>query len=123
MNIVIALLLTIISFTFIAYPLFRRKKVSPETTDCERYRELSARLDTTFAMQKDLEFDFQSGILSEEEYNNLKEEYRRKAMTLLEDADSLESDSEMGEKIEEQVQVLRQSIREESSSIKHRRKT
>ena len=60
-------------------------------------------------MLKELEFDFQSGILTEEDYRDLEARYKRKAISILRDVDNLEKGTEVEAEIEKQVRELRQS--------------
>ncbi len=108
MTIFWALVLTVVTFGFIAYPLFKRRLGSGVSVEDEKFRELYSKRDTTYAMLKELEFDFQSGILTEEDYLDLEARYKRKAISILRDADDLEKGSEAEDEIEKQVQELRQ---------------
>jgi len=66
MTLFIALLLTVITFAFIAYPLFRRRSVSLESMDDEKYRELSSRSNTTHSILKDAEGLEKDSVVDEE---------------------------------------------------------
>lgn len=107
MTIFVAVVLTALSLVFIAYPLFKQKRSIAAPNEDERFRELHSRRDTTYSMLKELEFDFQSGILTEEDYRDLEARYKRKAISILKDADDLEKGSEAEGDIDEQVQKLR----------------
>ena len=107
MTIFVAVLLTVLSLVFIAYPLFKRKWGETPSDEDEKFRELHSRRDTTYSMLKELEFDFQSGVLTEEDYRDLEARYKRKAISILKDADNLEKGTEVEGDIEEQVQKLR----------------
>ena len=90
MTILGAIILTMLSFAFVAYPLFKQRLTSEVSTGDEKYRELYSRRDTTYAMLKELEFDFQSGILTEEDYRDLEVRYKRTAISILRETDDLE---------------------------------
>ncbi|MFC2020651.1 zinc ribbon domain-containing protein [Chloroflexota bacterium] len=105
----ITLLLAVATFIFIAYPLFKRRLLIEDSVDDEKSRELSSKRGTTYSMLKELEFDFQSGILTEEDYKDLEARYKKKAISILKDADNLEKGIEVGEEIEKQVRELRRS--------------
>jgi len=109
MTILVALVLTVLSFAFITYPLFKRRLRSVDSVEDEKFRELHSRRDTTYSMLKELEFDFQSGILTEEDYRDLEARYKRKAISILRDTDDLEKGPDVKEEIEKQVQELRRS--------------
>ena len=107
MDIFVIVLLTALSLVFIAYPLFKEKWSVAASDGDEKFRELHSRRDTTYSMLKELEFDFQSGILTEGDYHDLEARYKRKAISILRDADNLEKGTEVGGDLEEQVQKPR----------------
>ncbi len=107
MTIFIALVLTVLTFAFITYPLFKRRSRSVDSVEDEKLLELHSKRDTTYSMLKELEFDFQSGILTGEDYRDLEAKYKRKAVSLLKDIDGLEKDTGVEEQIEKQVLELR----------------
>lgn len=108
MTILVALVLTVLTFTFIVYPFFKKGARVIDLAENEQWRELCSRRDTTYSMLKELEFDFQSGVLTKEDYSELEEKYSRKAISVLRDIDNWETDSNVEEEIEKQVQNLRQ---------------
>ncbi len=109
MTILVAVVLTVLTFTFIAYPFFRQRSRSVGSVEDEKLQELHSKRDTTYSMLKELEFDFQSGILTEEDYRDLEARYKRKAISTLRDIDDLEKGTEVEEEIEKQVLQLRRS--------------
>ena len=62
-------------------------------------------------MLKELEFDLQSGLLTEQEYRDLETRYKRKAISILKDVDGLEKgigkDNDVEDAIEAQVKKMR----------------
>ena len=109
MTIFIAILLTVLTFAFIAYPLLKQRVRSVDSVEDEKSQELHTKRDTTYSMLKELEFDLQSGILTEEDYQDLEARYKRKAISILRDIDDVRKDTEVEEEIEKQVLELRQS--------------
>lgn len=107
MSIAIALVLTAVVFGFVAYPFFRQKVKTAAVAGDDKFRELHSKRDTTYSMLKELEFDYQSGILTEEDYRELEARYKRKAISILKDADELEKGSQVVDDIEAQVLHLR----------------
>ncbi len=108
MIVFIAILLTVLTFAFIVYPLFRQRWRSVDLVKDEQWRELYSKRDTTYSMLKELEFDFRSGILTEEDYRDLEARYKRKAISILRDVDDLERGTNVEAEIERQVLELRQ---------------
>ncbi len=109
MTIFVAVLLTALSLFFIAYPLFKQKWSLAVPDEDEKFKELHSRRDTTYSMLKELEFDYQSGILTEEDYHDLESRYKRKAISILKDADDLEKGGGRGGDVEEPVVKVRQA--------------
>ena len=103
----VVVVLTLLSLIFVAYPLFKQKWSLASPDEDDKFRELHSRRDTTYSMLKELEFDFQSGILTEEDYRDLEARYKRKAISILKDVDNLEKGTEAEGDIEELVQKSR----------------
>ena len=108
MTVFIVVVLTAFTVTFIAYPLFRQRSLSFDAVENERLRELYSKRDTTYSIIKELEFDFQSGMLTEEDYQDLETKYKREAVSILKDIDKLKQGGDVEEEIERQVLELRQ---------------
>ncbi len=109
MTIFIAVLLTVATFAFIIYPLLRQRAPKVGLTEDEKLRELSSKRDTTYAMLKEMEFDLQSGILTEEDYHDLEARYKRKAISILRGIDDLKRGTNVEDEIEKRVLELRRS--------------
>jgi hypothetical protein len=104
----IAILLAVLTFAFIAYPLLKQRfRAAVDSGEDEKLLELQSKRDTTYSMLKELEFDFQSGILSEDDYQDLEARYKRKAISILRDIDDSEKGTNVEEEIERQVVELR----------------
>jgi ribosomal protein L40E len=113
MIILTTVLLAVFTFTAIAYPFLRRQEVSASLGVSQNFKELHFKRDHTYAMLKELDFDFQSGTLSEEDYKILGARYQSKAISILKEIDGLQEEKppqdEMEDSIEKQVSRLRQS--------------
>ena len=109
MTLFVVALLIMLSLFFIAYPFFKQKRGSSSHGEDEKSRELHSRRDITYSMLKELEFDYQSGLLSEQDYHDLEARYKRKAISILKDADDLEKGTDVAGDIEEQVRKLRRA--------------
>ena len=107
MTVLFVLLATVLAFIFVAYPFFKRRTPSVDAVDDEKLRELYSKRDTTYSMLKELEFDLQSGMLTDEEHRDLEARYQREAISILRDIDNLEIGTEMEAEIEKQVLELR----------------
>ena len=107
MTVLVALLLAVLTFAFITYPLFKRRTPSADSVEDEKSQELRSKRDTAYSMLKELEFDFQSGILTDEDYRELEARYKKKAISILRDIDNLEKGTSVDKEIERQVLELR----------------
>ena len=107
MTVFVAVTLTVLTFAFIIYPLLRQRLRSVDLVKEEKLQELHSKRDTSYSMLKELEFDFQSGILTEEDYRDLEARYKRKAISILKDIDDSKKDTDVDGGIEKQVLELR----------------
>ncbi len=107
MIIAVALLLTVLTFAFIIYPLLKQKSRSVGLVEGEELQELHSKRDTTYSMLKELEFDLKSGVLTDEDYRNLEANYKKKAVSILKDIDNVERGSDVKKEIETQILELR----------------
>lgn len=113
----LTLLIGVAAFVFIAYPLLiknARKAALPDNN--EMLQELNSQRTTTYSMLKELEFDHSSGILSDDDYRELEDRYKNKAVSILRQLDEGKAGESMGieDEIEEQVRGMRHSKRPES---------
>ena len=113
MIILAAVLLVVATFAAVAYPFLRHQGVSASLGASQNFKELHFKRDHSYAMLKELEFDFQSGTLSEEDYKGLEARYKSKAISILKEIDGLQEEKppqdEIEDNIEKQVRHLRQS--------------
>jgi hypothetical protein len=108
MTVFVALALTVLVIAFITYPLLKQGLSSVDSVEDEELQELRSERDTTYSMLKELEFDFQSGILTAEDYRDLEVRYKSKAISILRNLDDIGKGSNLDEGIEKQVLELRQ---------------
>lgn len=108
MTVFVSLLLTVLVFAFVVYPLFRQRSRPTDVVEDEKHLELSSRRDITYAMLKELEFDYQSGLLTEDDYRDLSARYKGKAITILKGMDNITRGTSLEDEIEKQVIQMRQ---------------
>lgn len=109
MIIFFAILLTVAAFGYVVYPLLRgRRRAAAADIGNEPADGLLMRRDTTYSMLKEIEFDYRSGLLTEEDYHDLDARYRHKAISILKSIDQAgESGDDAGDEIERQVAEMR----------------
>ncbi len=78
----IALVLSVGALAFVVWPLLKRGP-APVLVEDDRLTELLGRKDAVLKAIKDLEFDYQVGKLSEEDYQVYDQRLRRQAVALL----------------------------------------
>ena len=107
MTIFVALVLTILTFIAVILPFFRQKTHPLYAVTDEESQELLFKRDTTYAMLKELEFDYKSGVLTEADYRDLEDRYKRKGVSILKDIDSLTGETGIDTAIEKRGRRLR----------------
>ena len=100
MTVFIAVLLTSLTFAFIVYPFFKQKPRSTDVADDAQLQELHFKRDTSYSMLKELEFDFQSGTLTEDDYRDLEANYKNKAISVLKNMDDVGKGAHLEDKSE-----------------------
>lgn len=92
MVIVIATFIGLASLLFIWYPFVRKSETSQLQPVGEREQnllELEGQRDATYAVIKELDFDYQMRKLSQEDYQSLRGKYEQTAVTILAKIDSV----------------------------------
>lgn len=84
---IIGICLAILTGLFVAYPLLQKRQPGISFDDNHRAAELEARKAEIYAAIKDIDFDFQMGKLSREDYDQLRGQYKTEAVTLLKRVD------------------------------------
>ncbi len=106
MTTLLSMLLAAAVLGFIAYPFFRRATPAGQPLEEDKMRELGSYRDTTYSMIKELEFDYQSGFLGQEDYQELQSRYKKKAVEILKEMDEAKGES-LEDEVERQVSALR----------------
>lgn len=113
MTVFVALMLIVVVFVVVAYPLFRQKTHAADAAadDDDKLRELYFKRDTTYSMLKELDFDLKAGILTEEDFAELERRYKGKAISILRGIDDSKKDINVEDEIEKRILGLRQVTR------------
>ncbi len=109
-TVLIALVLSLAALAFVVWPLLKPGP-APIMVEDDRLAELLGRKDAVFKAIKDLEFDYQVGKLSEEDYQLYDQRLRRQAVGLLQQIEqvapmSANLDSELEAEIAQRRRVL-----------------
>lgn len=106
-------ILSVASVLFVAYPLYSPKKYLLYIEDifdigeCKRLSYLHSKKESIYANIKDLEFEYQMGKLSEEDFIALREGYMAEAAAVLRSIEELKIKTEIEELIESEVRSRR----------------
>jgi len=109
---VISLILVIVGY-WIFHPLFRPKPtegLSPQMRE-DREKALQQRKEDVYAAIKEMDFDFEMGKISEEDYRELKSQYKGKALKILKELDGVDGGEDIDAAIERDVHRLRKKKR------------
>jgi hypothetical protein len=84
----VGLLLALGAVAVVLYPLLSsRKPTAGAPVVDDRLQDLYSKRNTAYSMLKELEFDYNSGILSEGDYRELEATYKRNAISILKSID------------------------------------
>ncbi len=106
LEIILIAVLVIAVIAFIAYPLFStaREKIAGKANALDA---LVAQRDSTYDAIHDLDFDFQLGKLSQDDYAALRDKYKARAAQVLQQIDAVGGVSTVDAEAQIEVQVAR----------------
>lgn len=84
---VLGIALTLLTILFVAYPLFRKTQSRISFANNHQHEDLLARKNDIYAAVRDIDFDYRMGKLSEEDYQSLREQYKREAVKIMQALD------------------------------------
>lgn len=94
---------------YVAQPLLRKQRVAGAQAASPRER-LEAEYHALLGAMRDLDFDFQTGKLLEEDYAALREQYAARGAALLKELDQLVPSPAVSDRIEAMVQARRKVL-------------
>jgi len=90
-ELLVKILLAVAVVAFVGYPLLREQMAGEEELELpEEDEELYRRKETTYSALKELEFDYKTGKLSEQDFHELDARFKSSALEILEAIDELE---------------------------------
>ncbi len=94
---------------WILHPLVRPKRIEDFFSKGgeDRSKVLGQRKEDVYAAIKDMDFDFEMGKISEEDYQELKSQYKARALEILKELDGVERGDGLEGAIEREVQQFR----------------
>jgi cytochrome c-type biogenesis protein CcmH/NrfG len=116
MTILTFFILSIAVSLFVVYPIVQTKRgVGFKDSSNHRARDLEDRKEAIYAAIKDIEFDYQMGKLSEEDFKELRQQYKDEAVGLLQKIDQIQKTRFKSKKIHA---AKKQQIKSDSKEIK-----
>ncbi|MCI0454957.1 MAG: zinc ribbon domain-containing protein [Candidatus Dadabacteria bacterium] len=112
------LVIAIAAAIFIALPFFKKgfEKVSEETDNSNpvehRLNRLNSEKESLYNAIKELDFDYNMGKLSKEDYGELDKKYKAQAIALLSEIDDIQSKTHklnLEQEIEKEIKAIRGS--------------
>ncbi len=91
-ELLVKILLAVAVVAFVGYPLLREQMAGEEELELpEEDEELYRRKETTYSALKELEFDYKTGKLSEQDFHELDARFKSSAVEILKAIDELEN--------------------------------
>jgi hypothetical protein len=108
---------------WVGYPLLKPRKFdSPaESTSEDSLSGLKIEKEEIYSAIKEMELDHKMGKLSQEDYLNLREKYRAKAIGSLKRMDELESKGGVSEDVEDEIEKEVLAIRGDHRKVRSKR--
>jgi len=106
------------SALFVVLPFFKKRfeRDSQETGSQdpveERLRRLNSEKESVYSALKEIDFDYNTGKLSKEDYDELEKKYKSQAVALLKEIDSIGGKSyiqDLDEEIEREIRAVRKT--------------
>jgi hypothetical protein len=114
----VALVLSVGALAFVVWPLLKPGP-APVMVEDDRLTELLGRKDAVLKAIKDLEFDYQVGKLSEEDYQLYDQRLRRQAVALLQQIEDVAPQSaDMDAVMEAEIAQRRRVLDPQSAAVK-----
>ena len=116
-------LISLAALAFIIYPLLKKENgvVEEERTD-DGLGDIVLGKESVYASLKEVEFDYQTGKLSRQDYQELRSELESMALSLLKEADRPKEEKDRHKTIDEEIEleVLKARKKKALSSHKER---
>lgn len=106
MEVIVIAAIVVAVLAFMAYPLFSQRIEEPGAA-ADALDSLVAQRDSAYDAIRDLDFDYQMGKLSQQDYELLRDKYKVRAAQLLQQIDELAGKGGAETRIEEEVARLR----------------
>lgn len=105
---VMAVILGVVGY-WILHPLLKPKGIESLSLQGKEEREmaLQQRKEEMYGAIKEMEFDFEMGKISEEDYQELRSQYKVRALEIMKELDTRDEGDDIDREIEREVEQLR----------------
>src|SRR3972149_3319597 len=103
MVIAIEVLIVLAASAFVIYPLVWGTRSGAVVDEAEQ--EFLSQKERVYTAIKDLDFDYQTGKLAEEDYLSLREKFKGQAVSLLKQAESAEKEDSVDYEVEKEIEA------------------
>lgn len=117
----IVIILTIGALLYILYPLFQNRyslKYIPQFPGDIEVDSLQQSKKEALLAIKEIDFEFQMGKLSQDDYENLKTDYQNQALQILREIDNVKDGKISPDTVEQQISKYRQKLKQQSATEK-----
>lgn len=123
MTMIAALLVAALAIAFVAYPLLRRSTAAGSyTTRDDELDQLLAAREGAYRAIRDLDFDYQTGKLAEEDYRQLRAKYAARAVSVMQALDQRDEEGEglaLDTVLEQEILEARRKIARPAAQTTH----
>ena len=109
-SVIVAILVSAAAVAYVAWPLVQPGP-APVIIEDDRLTDLIGRKDATLTAIKELEFDYRTGKLSDEDYQRMDQRLRRQAIGYIQQIEKLAPEStRLDGRIEAEILALRKTV-------------
>ena len=114
-------LISLAAVAFIIYPLLKRENgVVEEKRADDGLGDIVLGKESVYASLKEIEFDYQTGKLSREDYQELRSDLESMALSLLKRADGVKEEKDRHKTIDEEIELEVFKVRKKKGLSSHK---
>lgn len=116
-------LISLAAVAFIIYPLLKgENSIAEETRVDDRLGDIALGKESVYASLKEVEFDYQTGKLSRQDYQELRSDLESMALSLLKKADRVKEGKDRSRTIEEEIELELLKVRKKKGLSPRKKK-
>jgi len=116
-------LISLAAVVFIIYPLLKRENsIAEKKRVDDGSGDMALRKESVYASLKELEFDYQTGKLSREDYEGLRSDLENMALSLLKKADRVKEEKDRHKTTDEEIELEVLKVRKKKGLPPHKKR-